>query len=570
MPIVLSDWSVSRASGDIRYTGLVTGNPSATYATVIEFHRYLQDKADDASSVGDDEVDITDELPSNRSTDNIITLLGSYNIDDASAEHLYDGSIIQGSGGTEEIYDGIVNFGNADVQIQIIQDGAVLATDWWNDAGGGEGLNPDSAQGISHRFMVKTRTAGADIDGRRLIGTSRTFGKTYAEFSINGTSRGNNVLALTDATDLNNQTLEATIAAIVDITNTTEGYALLDVDNNAVDEEYYSEWNVGANSINTFYEYTKWLTRDGSASTIYGLNGELFRGITHEVVIDAPAGTFSAFEAVSWTGGTGQMLAIDSTTAGTKMWLQLLTGTAPVDNDVITGVSTATAAVNITVTDRSSTISKPFVGASTGSAIIGSYGLGIETSDLSATDKVTDLSTSVITPPNNVTFTVSGLVSGEDRVLVAPWDGVAVDSEGNPAIHKAQTTLSTSLTGVAETSVVVASIPTDTPPTGDIRIELASGKYREIAYISYTGNTYTIASTDFSGDTAASTNNVWIAYIDELAGSATATFTGVYLADRDLVVIVRDGGGTPIKQFISSASLGANGGSISVIRTTDA
>ncbi len=570
MPIVLADWSVSRSDGNIRYIGNDHNGATPSYATVIEFHRYLQDKADDASSVGDDEIDITDELPSNRSTDNIITLLGAYNIDDTTAEHLYDGSIIQAAGDAAEvIYDGIVNFGNADVQIQVSQNGAILTDDWWNQSG--IGLNPDAGQGISHRFMLKTRSAGADIDSRKLLGIARTFGKTYSEFSINGTSRGNNVLALTDATDLNNQSLEATIAAIADITNLTEGYSPLDINNDSADEFFYSEWTIGGNTINTFYEYTKWLTRAGSTSTLYGLNGELFRGITHEIPIDTNTGTFNAFEPVSWAGGTGQMLAINEPSSGTKMWIQLLSGSAPTDGDVVTGASSsATAAVDGAVVDRSATISRPFSGASTGSALIGSYGLGLKVGDLSATDKVTDLDTNVVTPPNNVIFTVGGLVAGEDRVLVAPWNGVAVDAEGNPAIHKTQLSLNGALAGAAVTSVVVSSpIPTDTPAVGDIRIEVASGKYLEIPYTSYNGSTFTINATDFSSDNANTANNVWIAYIDELATAATATFSGVYLSDRSLVVIVRDGGGTPIKQFISSATLGSSGGSVTAIRTSD-
>ena len=226
MAIVAADWTVTRSTGDIRYIG-ADHNGAATYATVIEFHRWLQDLADDASSSGDDELDITDEDPSARSTDNIITLKGNYNIDATASEHLYDGSIIFDGG--DEVYDGIVNFGNADVQIQIIQNGAVLSDDWWNEAG--VGLNADSAQGISHRFMLPVRTAGADIDGRRLIGTSRTFLNTYSEFSINGTSNGNNVLALSDTNDLNNTTASGTVATWTGITNSNEGYVGIDVDN---------------------------------------------------------------------------------------------------------------------------------------------------------------------------------------------------------------------------------------------------------------------------------------------------------------------------------------------------
>lgn len=74
------DFSVDPTTDNIRYTGTGT----TTYR-VLNFHRWLQDLADDASASGDDLVDITSETPSDRSTDNIITLLGIYNIDPESA-----------------------------------------------------------------------------------------------------------------------------------------------------------------------------------------------------------------------------------------------------------------------------------------------------------------------------------------------------------------------------------------------------------------------------------------------------------------------------------------------------
>lgn len=569
MAIVDADWSVNRTTKDIRYIGDDHGGAAPSYATVFEFHRWLQALADDSVSSGDDELDMTDTYPSNRQTDNIVQLLGNYNIDDTAAEHLYDGSIIQNNG--DEIYDGFVNFGNADVQIQIIQNGAVLADDWWNF--GGAGLNADAAQGISHRFMLKTRTGGAAIDGRRIIGTCRRFGKTYAEFRINGTSRGNNVLALSDSNDLNNQTAEGTVASWTTIVNQTEGYASLDIDNDSNPEFYYSEWDRATFTINQFYERMKWLTRDGSAETLYGLPGELFRGITHEIDIDGPTGTFNSFEPVSWTGGTGQMLAINSPTAGTKMWIQLLTGSAPTNGQTITGTtSSATADVNVTVVERP--VAVPFVGASTGSALIGAYGIGLEPTDLAAADTVFDLTNTTRTPPNFVTFSVGGLVSGEDNVLVAPWDGVSVDPEGNPAIDRNQLSLNTSLTTDNVTSVVVTtSIPSDTPATGYIRVEDDDGFSRRLSYSSWTGSTFTIDSTDgqedFAATNATSGNNVWIAYVDGIAGASTEQFTSVFSSTRDLLVRVRDGGGTPIKEFITSASLGSNGGSVTAIRTSD-
>lgn len=576
MAIVAADWTITRSTKVIAYIGDDHGGGSPSYATVIEFHRWLQGLADDAVSSGDDELDITNIDPSRRSTDNIITLINEYTIGDTEAEHLYDGSIIYDDG--DEIYDGIVNFGNADVQIQLIQDGAVLADDWWNY--NSAGLNPSAAAGISHRFMIKTRTGGADIDGRRLLGTCRRFGYTYSEFPINGTSRGNNVLALSDSADLNNETAEGTVSGWTTITN-TEGYVGIDVNNDTTNEFYYSEWNKDTYTINQFFERMKWLTRDGSASTMYGLSGELFRGITHEIEVDNPSATdFSSVEAVSWSGGTGQMLAIDDVNAASKMWIQLLTGVAPTDGQEITGgTSGATCDVDVTVTDRSSTVSTPFVGASTGSAIIGAYGVGIEVADLTASDKVTDLGTNVITPPNYVQNTVAGLVSGEDRVLVGPWDGSSYDYNGDPAITKDQLSLSGNLSAANVSSIVVSeAIPSDTPSTGVVRVTDDDGFERWIPYSSWSGSTFTVNTghgdigdnNDFDSVGATTGADVWIGYIDLLASGTSATFTSVQSGSRNLVVIVRDGGGSPIKQFISAWSQGSSAQTITAIRTTDA
>ncbi len=591
MAFTPADWTVSRSTGNIRYTGAdhdgtagdfggTPGTPS--YHTVIEFHRWLQELADDAVAVGNDQLDITNTNPSQRSTDNIITLINGYNIDDGASEHLYDGSIIQNNG--DDIYDGIVNFGNAAVQIQIIQNGAILADDWWNY--NGAGLNASSTSGISHRFMIQTRSGAVDIDSRRIIGTCRRFLYTYSEFTINATSRGNNVLALSDSLDLNNDTPSGTVAGWSAAYTNTEGYALLDVTGDgSANEPYYSTWDIDTGvhtSINDFYEYTKYLSRDGSAATLYGISGELFRGITHEIALASSTGTLPAFGAVSWTGGTAQMLAVNSPTAATKMWIQLLTGTVPGTGVVITATGgTATTHGSTAALER--TISKPFCGASTGSALIGSYGLGIVATDLNSTDKVFDLNNTQQTPPNNVTNTLTGLVSGEDRVLVAPGDGSTTDTNGDPAIIKTQMTIATTaLTTADVTSIAVNDINPATmypPSSGYIRVVDNSGYERRLHYSSYDAatNIFTIDTTDGNEDfnvvNANIGNNVYFAYIDLLASSGTASFTSVHSSGTlNLVILVRDGGdvgGTPIKQYISRWTQTSSSTSTAPILTSD-
>lgn len=418
---------------DIRYIGAAHGASGAGYYTVLELHRWVQGLADEASSTPDDYMDITRATPTDKSYDTIINLINGYNIDDTAAEHLYDGSIIQSGG--DEIYDGIQVLAAEGCHVEIVQDGSIIANDFWNSTPFGEsteGLNRDVANGISARFMLKVRTAGADIDGRRVICQTREFGYTYSEFKLNGTGRGINAVPLTYALDLNNETAVGTVATWTTIANLNEGYNAIDVDNDGSDEYYYSKWNRDTYSINQFYERMKWLTRRGSASSIYGLNGELFRGITHQIAISSPTGTFVEPEGVSWAGatpGTGQLLAIDSTTAGTYMWIQLLTGQAPSGGATITGVSTATA-VQGTVTEWG--LSFPFCGVSTGTALIGAYGFSLEYADLAVNDKITSLAgPPPKSPPNNQTFYLYGLVSGDDYAVVGPlgyrfaWDNEA-------------------------------------------------------------------------------------------------------------------------------------------------
>jgi hypothetical protein len=565
MAFVLADWSITRATKVIDYIGDAHAGAAPTYSTGIDFHRGIQDLADDSLDGNDDEIAIIDETPSDRAgADTNIVLLNGYTITATGLEHIYDCSITAG-GGTD-IWDGIQVFGNSTI-VNIVQDGALLTNEFWNEAKMVAAVS-DAPSNTSHRFLVKVRNAGADIDGRRLLGQQRQLGTVYTEFFIGGgTNRGNNTLALTANTNGNNQTAAGTIATWTDIVNDNEGYNLIDVDNDATTEPYYSNWELGARSKNNFYERAQWLQRDGSASTLYGLNGELFRGITHEVAISSPTGTFVEPESLSWgtgaTAGTGQLLAIDSTTAGTVMYIQLLSGVAPNAN-TITGNGLATALAG-TVTAQ--LVSLPFVGTSTGTAINpGAFGLGIGTDDLTQNDLMVDLDGTSRQPPNNVTFTVSNLVSG-DRVLVG--------SESAGALDLAFDTVVGPINGAAVTSITVTTaIPTDTPASGTIRLQNDEGRYVRIPYTSYTGSVYTIPAYNFSGsganDSVANGNNYFISYIDLSTVSTSESFTSVYKgSDLSLFVRVRNST-AQIKTFESTGTLGSGGGSATVGRISDA
>ena len=588
-----TDWKITRSSKEIEYIGDLHAGTAPTYVTGIELHRALMDFADAESDSGDDQLAIIDLVPSQRlGADTNVTLLNGYVLTSATAEdpqeHIYDTSITYG-GGTD-IYDGIQVFGNS-TNIQVIQNGVRVINDFWNQAKMITAVE-DAASSTSHRFLIKTRTAGVDVDGRRLLGTQRELGTVYTEFFIGGgTNRGNNVLALTANNDLNNATIDATIAGWDTIVNSNEGFNPLDANADTTDEDYYSNWTIATFSINQFYERAKWIqTRvagigvDTPARDVdqaaYGLPGDVFRGITHHILLtDLTTGIWVEADSLTWgtgaTAGTAQILAIDNTASGsaTEVWIQLLSGVVPGAITVTQATNGATATAG-TVTSQ--LVSLPFVGASTGSAIIGAFGLGILPADLAVNDSVTSLDGNPLSPPNNVVFSVTGLdITGgqEDYVLVGPESAGILDLTFD--------TIATALTGAAETAVVVTTaIPTDVPATGSIRIENDEGRYVKIPYTSYTGSTYTIPAYAFNGtgdsDSVAggATKNYFPTWLDEQAVTATESVTVVYDANRNLLVRVRNGNvGTPavnpIVPWETVSILGSTGGSQAASRVLD-
>lgn len=705
---IADDFSVNNVTGNIRYTGSGT----ATY-TVLEFHRWLQDLADDASAAGDDLVDITSETPSDRSTDNIITLLGLYNIDPETAQYLYDGSITQKSG--DEIYSGLVVVGsvNRSTTLMIIQNN-ILYEDGLHDPTfpfWGTGLNADAGNNILMRCMIRTRVNGSNVDGQRIRVQARELGDTYAEFNVT-MGLGNSTAAIFTGNDLNNATDAANIQTWSSIVN-IEGYQGIDIQNGAGTRFYYSQWDYGSQSVNDLYERAKWIQRNGATkftlqttlsggtetsvvittnvpldlpatngtieiqldsgayqevnytsytgqtftisstsfsgdnatagnevilffnalnlnttlsggtetsvvttepiptgfpasgtlrvqldsgnfqevsyssftsstftitsadfsgdnatsgnkiivpyNTIHTIRGELFRGITTQWNYDSNIAAFNENEVVTWPSGTGLLLALDETTGSTgTMWIQLLTGTAPSDNDYINS-STGNCRVAGSTTSR--TVSPAFIGQSTGSALIGAFGIGVDPNDLTSSDLLFDLTNTSQTPPNFVTFSVAGLQPLEDYVLVGPLSGGVLQvnqyaASGNSA---SDTTLQ-----------VTTTIDSDTPSSGNIRA-WDGNSFVKLTYSSYDNSTFVLGAPTATLPTNISASaNVFISYIDELVVSGNvASFTTIFSSSRSLFVRVRDGGNTPIKTFETEGTLGSAGGSVTAIRTND-
>ena len=124
---------------------------------------------------------------------------------------------------------------------------------------------------------------------------------------------------------------------------------------------------------------------------------------------------------------------------------------------------------------------------------------------------------------------------------------------------------------------VTESIPTDTPSSGYIRVTDNNGFERRLHYTAWENssiNYFTIDTTDgnedFNSVNASVGNDVYITYIDQLITSGTTlNFQVTYASDRDLVVKVRDGGGTPIKEFITAWSITSSNQTLNAQRISD-
>lgn len=137
MAIDATKWQVN-TDKTIEYTGGAHGTATTNYITVLELYRWLMDLADDDeySDGTDDYMDIVTLKPSDKKFDTIIQLVNGYTLEDTTtpaSEYLYQGSIIEGTGGTEKIYDGMKIVGNAGVTVNVIQDEARLTNDFWNN-----------------------------------------------------------------------------------------------------------------------------------------------------------------------------------------------------------------------------------------------------------------------------------------------------------------------------------------------------------------------------------------------------------------------------------------------------
>jgi hypothetical protein len=564
--LILPDDNATITGGSSSATGAVNGAFHIRAYTPNNLHYWFSDKGDDATFTGNDVIDRTRPRLSTRVGVTDVTLLGNANIDDAASYHLYGGSIIQADGDTEynAVAIAVVDADGATEPV-IIQNNALLSAttgEYWKNA-----YMPTAASKI--KILIKVKNAGTVIDRRVVRFRALEYGRNYFTAPDPTLSSGVTPVSLVATNDGNNNTASGTVASYTG--SFTFGLDTIDHNNGNGAQPY---WAVGDRDTGTalqLYEKTKYDQRRGTTETVYGLNYQLFVGNDLDIPYDTESGgPFTEGETITWSGGSALLLALDDDGTTGTLYCQRLTGDAPADNTALTGgTSSATANVNGTATTR--LIINNWVGNFTGSAFNpANRGITLEAADATTADLFTDLLDAQQSPPNNQSGTVNTATG--NTVVIAPYDGSSVDAVGDPAFQfTILTVATTALTGAAVTSVEAnAAIPSWVPSSGKLRITANSGLRQLVNYTSYSGDTFTIESTDFSGDNVDVGNGLMPMGFDGVVTSGQAQFTGVYTSDQGFAIKVTNGSSaTPKQPSYSTAVFGSGGFSLNVTLQDD-
>lgn len=286
-----TDFSVS-TGGDIRHTG-----GSTTIYSVLALHAWLQDLADNAAVSSDDNVSILSVNPSkldgprNAAIASRLNLLSTFNIDATAAQYINFGSIKQATGAT--LYSGLKTIGTivAGSSMYVVQNGTKLTKFWPN----------------GHvQVMVLAMTGSALVGDGTASVYSRVYGQTYDYFNVDLSAGGENIAAISTAADSNITLSTGAAAALVSSVTIATGDNSHDLGNGNGSKLYKGSITLsGGITVAQAYQVLQYLTREGSTTSINGVNGEQYLTLNSGYVPNkaAPFGTFAGgkfFVAQGW------------------------------------------------------------------------------------------------------------------------------------------------------------------------------------------------------------------------------------------------------------------------------
>lgn len=532
--------SVAVTAGDYRVL-----NP-IEYYTVLQLHQWLQDLADDASSSGNDQLDILSPNPSkldgprdaavasrlNLLTDGSI----AFNIDDTASEYINFGSIKQNDAGIQ--YSGLKTIGGivANSPIYVVQRSAKLSKFWGND---------------HVQILVKVKTvADGVIDGGDVTAFSRKFGQTYSHFDVNLAAGGETSAALATAIDSN--MIDPDTGVLITETKANgfgAGITLAygdfnqDLDNGNGTKLYKGKITLdhttgqGNITLQKLYQYLQNLTKESSTGNVNSIPGWRFRALVQD-------GTGTITAATNSTTVTGSGTSFTTETAvgrrlydsngdliGTVASIASNTSLTLVRNALV-AVSAAAYKTSLGYTENSPA---PF-GTFAGGTFFFAQGWYVDNVlPAESTNYVlTAHDATIQNPPTTVSITIGNLLAG-DRVLVARED----TGNAGQILKNEYTPDGTQLAG-STTLTVQEPIKADTPSAGVIRIKGARYEYS-----SYNASTKTFTLTSGLLENIVAGDDVFVPYIDTLitTGNTSATIAFKYSADFSARIDVRNGTG---------------------------
>lgn len=496
MPIA-TDFTID-ASGNLRQVAAFVPGTSSRY-TVLELHAWLQDLADNPTASGDDLVSILGSNPSqiagkrNASRPTAITLLPNININDATSQWFKFGSVEQNSG--DDLYTGLKVLGTLlnDSPIYVVQSNSKISKYW-----------ADSDINTSFQILVKAKSAGSLIDSGNITVYSRKYGQTYSHFDVNLSAGSEQPAALSTALDGN-----------VDVGVITPTVAA----------SYFSSAiggsaTPGSEKIAITYGDTNQDLGNGNGSRLY-------KGT---ITLDGSITVSQAYQALMWACSELSTITFN-TIPGWRY--RVLPGQTYTEN---------TAA--------------PFGAFAGGKWFVaqGWWLTGVQPVD-SKNYQLIDHSGATQTPPNVITVSISGLVSG-DYVLAAR-------DNGSGGILTSEYTVSAT---AGATSVNVPSLKSDTPASGVIRID--GDKY---TYTSWSGTTVSGLSPAIKTG-GYSSAPAFIPMIDAVSSGASISSASIqYSSNFTCRYRVRNSAtpGNIIVPFESTLSVTEVGGSGTAVRNPD-
>jgi hypothetical protein len=371
-------------------------------------------------------------------------------------------------------------------------------------------LSPDFDTGKGGIVLGVSGTEADPIIDYYLIGNPLT--DFVTSDTISGITSGATAIVLSPGPTFTPTSANGPDPAAGHSMTTTFGNTQQDLNNGAGSREYSVILNVnqaGGNTLQDAYQFSKYLTRRGSATTVNGQDGEFYLGvgalsITYDLADTDPP--FNEAELITTSGGASAVITSRHDTGVNIGFLIVRTvkGTFA-NNDTIVGQTTGdTARVNGTPSTITPVKAAPF-GSFAGGTFFGAHGVFLQNvpSDEANNYQLVDSTGTVQIPPNVISVAVSGLSLG-DRATIFRLDaplgsgGLIVKTEHTNAVETANSTTLQMGADIKTTAV-------DTPSAGVVRVvddtiaDSRSDKEQRYRYDSITTDTFNLATDAGSG-----------------------------------------------------------------------